>query len=81
MHSLACVAWVLSQPLPCIRLQPAGDGVALMGRTAFLPAMHRCRLLSGEEPLMKVRLTKLADGDILAITLSHVITGQRQTGC
>ncbi|PRW20453.1 concanavalin A-like lectin glucanase [Chlorella sorokiniana] len=32
------------------------------------------RLLNGEEPLMKVRLTKLADGDILAITLSHIIT-------
>lgn len=36
---------------------------------------HLCRLLNGEEPLMKVRLTKLADGDILAVTLSHVITG------
>lgn len=43
--------------------------------------MHCCRLLSGEEPLMKVRLTKLADGDILAITLSHVITGQWRAGC
>ena len=39
-------------------------------------AIQLCRLLAGEEPLMKVRLTRCRDGDILAITLSHIITGR-----
>lgn len=42
---------------------------------------RRCRVMWGREPLMKVRLTRLADGDILGITLSHCLTdGMRWPG-
>ncbi|KAI3430263.1 hypothetical protein D9Q98_004859 [Chlorella vulgaris] len=34
----------------------------------------RRALLRGKEPLMKVRLTRVADGAILSVTLCHVIT-------
>lgn len=41
----------------------------------FIPRMDvGKKLLSGKEPLCKVQLTKVEDGSILAITLSHTIT-------
>ena len=51
----------------------AAGGVARNTSNKF--ATQLCRLLAGEEPLMKVRLTRCRDGGILAITLSHIITG------
>jgi len=33
-------------------------------------------VLRGKEPLMKVRLARLADGDVLGVTLSHCVTGK-----
>lgn len=32
------------------------------------------RILAGSDPLMRVQVTRLSDGDILAISISHVIT-------
>ena len=41
----------------------------------YLPAMDTGKaLLAGQEPLCQVRLTRLKDGSILGITLSHIIT-------
>jgi hypothetical protein len=37
---------------------------------SFLPVR---RVMAGKEPLMKVQLTRLTDGDVLGITLSHII--------
>eukprot|EP00887_Chlorella_sp_A99_P004431 scaffold30.g4431.t1 len=37
------------------------------------PMDTRLRMLRGKEPLLKVRLTRLANGDVLAFTLSHVL--------
>lgn len=44
------------------------------------PPLPPCRLLAGEEPLVRVRLTRLGDGDILAITLAHIVTGAASFG-
>jgi hypothetical protein len=52
-------------------------GVTVSGPAVppYLPAIDTSKkLLAGQEPLMKVRLTRLADGDVLGITLSHVVT-------
>ena len=41
----------------------------------YIPTMDTGKkLLSGKEPLCKVQLTQLADGAVLAITVSHTIT-------
>lgn len=35
------------------------------------------RLLGGGEPLLKVQLTRLADGDVLSLTACHILLGAR----
>ncbi len=40
-------------------------------------ALYSFRALKGREPLLKVRLTHVYDGDILAVTMSHAIAGGR----
>jgi hypothetical protein len=41
----------------------------------YLPTMDvGAALLAGREPLAKAKLSRLADGDVLGLTLSHVVT-------
>ncbi|EFN51956.1 hypothetical protein CHLNCDRAFT_139630 [Chlorella variabilis] len=39
----------------------------------YIPPMDGRRVMAGKEPLMKVQLSQLADGDVLGITLSHLV--------
>lgn len=56
-----------------IQLPRAGLAGQCLPCLAALPHAHH-RLPAPHPPCTQVRLTRLADGDILAVTLSHTIT-------
>ncbi|KAL4857541.1 hypothetical protein ACK3TF_002400 [Chlorella vulgaris] len=56
-----------SWPHPCITI--SSPAVPF-----YIPPMNGQRILAGSDPLMRVQVTRLSDGDILAISISHVIT-------